>query len=33
MKQNKNKKMDLFIYIGIFLFLAFLVYRMLRPHP
>jgi hypothetical protein len=33
MKQERNKKTDLLIYIGIFLFCAFLIYQMLTPHP
>jgi hypothetical protein len=32
MKQDGNKKLDLLIYIGIFLFCAFLIYQMLTPH-
>jgi hypothetical protein len=33
MKQDGNKKIDLLIYIGIFLLCAFLIYQMLTPHP
>jgi hypothetical protein len=33
MKQKENKKFNLLIYIGIFLFCAFLIYQMLKPHP
>lgn len=33
MKQDSNKKLDLFIYIGIFLFCAFLIYQMVQHHP
>jgi hypothetical protein len=33
MKQKGNKKFDLLIYIGIFLFCVFLIYQMLTPHP
>jgi hypothetical protein len=33
MKQEENKKFNLFIYIGIILFCAFLIYQMLTPNP
>jgi hypothetical protein len=33
MKEKGNKKFDLLIYIGIFLFCAFLIYQMVTPHP
>jgi hypothetical protein len=32
MKQERGKKIDLLIYIEIFLFCAFLIYQMLTPH-
>ncbi len=33
MKQEGNEKFNLLIYIGIFLFCAFLIYQMVQPHP
>jgi len=33
MKEKDNKKVNLFVWIGIALFCAFLIYQMLTPHP
>lgn len=33
MKQERSKKADLLIYVGILLLCAYLIYQMLTPHP
>jgi hypothetical protein len=33
MQQKGSKKLNLLIYIGIFLICAFLIYQMVQPHP